>query len=123
VTIYRLAVKDLSLIDSVSAPADSVSGVDFPDVQIPQAILQRTTTGYTFFVPTSAGTSSYQLDGQGDPVLGQRTSGEAGTQTDFDGLGRQVISILEGLPDVRGRQANWFGFGSSGMLYHESAIW
>jgi hypothetical protein len=116
---YRFHLGDLALIDSHRALAQSVSGWDYSGARLPRALLRKTGSGYKYFVPTREGTAVYELGLDGSFVLGKRAVAEFGPATSFTGPGEQVVTVKT--PTGGQSLVDWFGFGESGTLYHDSA--
>jgi hypothetical protein len=121
--IYRLFEHDLSLIDSVRVSANSNSGRDFSGAHTPNAILQRSSDGFCFFIPSPSGVAMYRLDKNGRPIRGKRTRGAFAPASEFDAAGEQLLSFTApSRMGPAGWQTDWFGFTQSGLLCHEAAI-
>jgi hypothetical protein len=118
--VYRIRLKDLSLIDSLRLAAASVKGAHFENVRLPRAVLQRTRGGFTFYLPRPNGTDSYMLGLDGRPTMGPREERIVYTSQDFPWDGTQFL-LYRRFPYLPWK-LDWFGLGTSSQVYHDSLI-
>jgi hypothetical protein len=116
--VYRIRLRDLSLIDSIRVPAAIVAGEHFGGVRLPRAVLQRTPGGYHFYLSRPKGTDSYLLGPDGRPVQGPRTNRSVAAFRDFPRDGSQFL-LYRRFPD-HPWELEWFGIGPSGQVYHDA---
>jgi hypothetical protein len=118
-TVFRMRLPDLVLIDSVRVAVGSITGHFFKGQPLEQAVLAKSTAGYTFFLPRPGGTSSYSLGPDGRPLSGSGDTLSALSSLAYRERGLQVIDFKQ--PGYkRPWVIDWFGLGVDGLVYHDS---
>ena len=121
--VYRLLEHDLSLVDSTSVSAGLVEGTDFTGARIPMGVLQKSSSGFDFFVARPKGVAMYRLDLDGKPLQGKRAPSSVSASAEISGVETQLISFVgPSYTGPSGWQTEWFGFTRSGGLRRVEAI-
>jgi len=117
-TVLKIRLPDLVLVDSVRVAVGSVASHFFKGQPLEQAVLAKSIAGYTFFLPRPGGTSSYSLGPDGRPLSGSGDTLLTLKSSDYRTHGSQVVDFkwYHDMPWV----IDWFGLGVDGLVYHDS---
>jgi hypothetical protein len=118
-SVYRLQLSTLQMLDSMSVSAAALAGRFTAGVGPSRATSVRTAGGYTFCFPGSDGVVAFRLGLGGEPAYGRRDTVAVGSNEDYRGPGWQIVNFFAEGP-WRPWEVRWFAVDSSGRLFREA---
>jgi hypothetical protein len=91
--VQRFSLRAMTLQDSFTVDPARIAGGDWPTLPLSRAMLLRTDSGFTFFLPTPGGAASFCLDRNGRPIAGGRSIQDVRPFTDYRGAGQVRLDV------------------------------
>jgi hypothetical protein len=108
------------MLRQFATSVNGMAGADYAMKRIPRAVLQKTPLGFAFLTPTVEGTSCFEFNSQGQPVVGARRPRAGGSQATFPGGSELFLTYQNENPP--GLAVEWFGIAQNGDLYSARAV-
>ena len=124
--VQRYRLDDLELLYSHTLCAAGVAGWDWTGIDIAQAVITPTDSGYAFLLPAPDGARSFVLDPLGNPVAGLRDSAQVADFDLYPGGGSELVDFRSNFVyseyrrEYLHRDIEYIGLDRQGHVYYRS---